>query len=332
MKVFARHHKRNDSKTLDENFAVTTTHDFILLTHYSTVPQSAISEDFPLLMVSTHDPGYILAERRPLRRKTAVRIIRHRHIRDEKSHDAIVGKVHNRLDVVDLRRGAAGIRVNKQSGLMRIDAISIQCANISSVVHGFRILKYIDKISDRPVARIDLHAGVEEGRFAVSESVSGEGGDVAHVIDLIWAGGRFVEKDPTDVDVFLCGASPVGPVLVGGDIGLEAGQILRSRADVVMGDAAVVLCGSVHVPQGFYVGMRVEGRQGIDVVDIRAGTTAGAVIGVDHHLKDEGWVGSGGIEERLPGIEARVDIERKEDETGIDHDGDGILNLKASVV
>ena len=68
--------------------------------------------------------------------------------------------------------------------------------------------------------------------------------------------------------------------------------------------------------------MRVESGERVDVVAVRAGATARAIIDVDNGLKDERRIGGGGVEEGLPGIIARVDVEREEDETGVDHDGD----------
>lgn len=78
----------------------------------------------------------------------------------------------------------------------------------------------------------------------------------------------------------------------------------------------------MHVRKGMDVGVRVESGERIDVIGVRAGASAGATIGVDDCLKDERRVGGGGVEERLPAIIARVDIERDKGETGIDHNGE----------
>lgn len=67
--------------------------------------------------------------------------------------------------------------------------------------------------------------------------------------------------------------------------------------------------------------MRVESGKRVDVVTVGAGTTARAAIDVDDGLKNEGGVGGGGIEEWLPGIIARIDVERYKNKTGVDHDG-----------
>lgn len=71
--------------------------------------------------------------------------------------------------------------------------------------------------------------------------------------------------------------------------------------------------------------MRVEGGERVDVVAVRAGAAPGPAVDVDDGLEDEGWVGGGGVEEGLPGVVARVDVEREKDETGVDHDGDWVL-------
>lgn len=65
---------------------------------------------------------------------------------------------------------------------MRIGAMSVQRANIRGIVHSFCVFKYVDEIRDRPVAWINLSAGVEKESFAMGEGISGEGADVAHVI------------------------------------------------------------------------------------------------------------------------------------------------------
>lgn len=123
---------------------------------------------------------------------------------------------------------------------MRIEAVSIESADICHIVRGFRVLERVDVISDRPVALIDLHAGVEKNSVAVCEFASGEGGDVAHIIDLVRGGGRFVEEDAPDVDILVRCAPAIGPVLVGGDLGSKDGEILRCGADPIMVWAAIV--------------------------------------------------------------------------------------------
>ncbi len=205
---------------------------------------------------------------------------------------------------------------------MRIDAITIQGANVRHVVRRFGVLEYVDEISDGPVSRIDLHAGVEKDGVAVREGVSGEGGDVAHVIYLIWGGGRFVEEDTTNVDILLRCAGPIGPVLIGGDFGFEDGWVSRRWADPVLIWTTVVPCGGMHVREGTDIGIRVESGERVDVVAVRAGITAGATVDIDDGLEDEGRVGGSGVKKGLPGIIARVDVEREEDETRIDHDGE----------
>lgn len=69
--------------------------------------------------------------------------------------------------------------------------------------------------------------------------------------------------------------------------------------------------------------MRVESGERVNVIAVWAGATARAVKRVNNDLEDEGWIGGGGIEERLPGIIDRVDIKRQKDETRVDHDEDG---------
>ena len=69
--------------------------------------------------------------------------------------------------------------------------------------------------------------------------------------------------------------------------------------------------------------MRVKSGERIDVIAVWAGATTWAVIRIDNGLEDEGRVGGGGIEKRLPGIVDRVDIEREKDETRVDHDENG---------
>ena len=125
--------------------------------------------------------------------------------------------------------------MNDEAGLMRINAITIPKANVRNIVHGFRVLKRVNKIRDSPVARVDLGASVEKDSVAVCEGGSGVITDVAHIGYLIWGCGCFVEEDATYVDILLCGATPLGPVLVGGDLGFQGGQGLRRRADVVSG-------------------------------------------------------------------------------------------------
>lgn len=81
----------------------------------------------------------------------------------------------------------------------------------------------------------------------MSEGVPGEGGNVLHVIQLVRGSGRLVKEDATDVDVLVCCAPAVGPVLVGGDLGSKGGEILRAGADPVVIWTAIVSRGSMHV-------------------------------------------------------------------------------------
>lgn len=81
----------------------------------------------------------------------------------------------------------------------------------------------------------------------MGEGGAGEGADVAHVAELVRGGGRFVKEDAADVDVLLGGAGAAGPVLVGGDLGFEGGEVLRPGADPVLVRAAIVPRGGVHV-------------------------------------------------------------------------------------
>ena len=92
---------------------------------------------------------------------------------------------------------------------MRINAVSIKGANIRHIVCRFGVLEYVDEIRDRPVSRMDLHTRVEHDSFAVREGVSGEGGNIAHIIYVGRVSGCFVEEDTTDVDVLICRATAI---------------------------------------------------------------------------------------------------------------------------
>lgn len=71
-----------------------------------------IRERSRFLKVFTHKSGHSLGEKCPILGKLAVRIIRHCHIRDKKSRNAIVLKVDDCLDIGCLCRLATGISVD----------------------------------------------------------------------------------------------------------------------------------------------------------------------------------------------------------------------------